>query len=176
MDAASAHRRVEEHSLGRSATHAHTGMRTYLANTRAPAADANVHSVLDFHPVHDLQYSDIQVLAGYSPRDVSQKTRVTWQRRSPGPTKAPNISLWTLAISRTVLALALRSAAPRVCPTGGLATLGGLLADGNPGLRRASGSRAVVPARDPGAARRPGGRSLPMRQAMTLTFPAWGPF
>ena len=28
----------------------------------------------------------------------------------------------------------------------------------------------------PGAARRPGGRSLPKRQVMTLTFSAWGPF
>ncbi|MEU5725049.1 hypothetical protein ABZ783_24960 [Micromonospora sp. NPDC047738] len=37
---------------------------------------SNVYSVLDFHPVDDLSYSDIQVLAGYKPRDVFQETRV----------------------------------------------------------------------------------------------------
>jgi hypothetical protein len=47
------------------------------------------------------------------------------------------------------------------------------------GLRRAEPrgtSRAGVPARDRKAARCPGRRWLPMRQAMTLTFSAWGPF
>jgi len=37
---------------------------------------SNVYSVLDLQPVHDLRYSEIQVLAGYSPRDVFQETRV----------------------------------------------------------------------------------------------------
>ena len=37
---------------------------------------SNVYSVLDFHLVHDLEYSDIQVLAGYSSGDRFQETRV----------------------------------------------------------------------------------------------------
>ena len=48
------------------------------------------------------------------------------------------------------------------------------LANGNPGLRRAEPTRGVggVLASQPGAARHPGGRRLPMCQAMTLTFSA----
>lgn len=37
---------------------------------------SNVYSVFDFHLVHDLEYSDIQVLAGYSSGDRFQETRV----------------------------------------------------------------------------------------------------
>ncbi|GIG89252.1 hypothetical protein [Plantactinospora endophytica] len=37
---------------------------------------SNVYSVVDFRLVHDLGYSEIQVLAGYKPRDVFQETRV----------------------------------------------------------------------------------------------------
>jgi hypothetical protein len=38
---------------------------------------SNVYSVLDFRRVDDIKYSDIQGLAGYSPRDRFQETRVT---------------------------------------------------------------------------------------------------
>ncbi|WP_433494516.1 hypothetical protein ACQP26_29280 [Micromonospora sp. CA-248089] len=37
---------------------------------------SNVYTLVDFRRVHDLRYSDLQVLAGYSPRDVFQETRV----------------------------------------------------------------------------------------------------
>jgi hypothetical protein len=37
---------------------------------------SNVYSVLGFTRVHDLKYQDIRRLAGYSPRDVFQETRV----------------------------------------------------------------------------------------------------
>ena len=40
--------------------------------------------------------------------------------------------------------------------------------------RGGTGSGSICP--DPGTARRPGRRSLPARQPMTLTFSAWGPF
>ncbi|WP_223874731.1 hypothetical protein [Salinispora oceanensis] len=43
---------------------------------------SNVYSVLEFQRVQDLTYSDIQVLAGYSPNDVFQETRVPNVERS----------------------------------------------------------------------------------------------
>ncbi len=42
----------------------------------------NVYSVLDFQRVQDVRYSDLQVLAGYSPRDVFQGARVPSPERS----------------------------------------------------------------------------------------------
>jgi hypothetical protein len=43
---------------------------------------SNVYSVVDFHLVDDLGYSEIQVLAGYKPRDVFQETRVPSAERA----------------------------------------------------------------------------------------------
>lgn len=43
---------------------------------------SNVYSVVEFRRVDDVAYSDIQVIAGYSPNDVFQETRVPNVERS----------------------------------------------------------------------------------------------
>ena len=65
------------------------------------------------------------------------------------------------------------------CWPRGSTTLGGLLADGQTGGQLAEPPGTVPGSIHPpatGVAGRRGWRLLPMRQAMTLTFSAWGPF
>src|SRR5262249_19059039 len=56
---------------------------------------SNVYTLIDFRRVDDLRYSDLHVLAGYSPNDVFQETRV------PSPEQAAAL-ITGLGLSATV--------------------------------------------------------------------------
>jgi DNA-binding transcriptional MerR regulator len=133
------------------------------------------------HRIDDLNRA-LQALSPHHPSQEPNGTPPGATMQSAGPDKstaAQDAQIWLPPEPTTEQ--------PRAAPNGGYArcwshgstTLGELLAGGQTGVswRRiiwdGAGVSTPVAAR---AARRRGWRLLPVRQAMTLTFSAWGPF